>query len=274
MTQFIKFVFAVFGLLWLGSCAPKFVTAIDETIPLEKLPKKKDKELVETLDSLALVKPKTFYSKLSVDYKDTTREISFKTSLKIVSDSAVNAIITYAKIPIVTTMITKDTIKVVNRKDKCYVIQTLNYIKDNFGIDFTYNNIEELFLGRPLDYNVEQKYFVINDPYRYQISSHRKREKKRFERRAKEDIIINYFLTNDAKELKKTTIFSPSDTTEISVDYLSFQADKGIKVPENVLIQIKTPRNRIYVRLEYEKIEINEPQELIIVIPENYEKCD
>jgi ABC-type microcin C transport system permease subunit YejE len=274
MTQFIKFVFAVFGLLWLGSCAPKFVTAIDETIPLEKLPKKKDKELVETLDSLALVKPKTFYSKLSVDYKDTTREISFKTSLKIISDSAVSAIITYAKIPIVTTMITKDTIKVVNRKDKCYVIQTLNYIKDNFGIDFTYNNIEELFLGRPLDYKIDQKYFVINDPYRYQISSHRKREKKRFERRAKEDIIINYFLTNDAKELKKTTIFSPSDTTEISVDYLSFQADKGIKVPENVFIQIKTPRNRIYVGLEYEKIEINELQELIIVIPENYEKCN
>ena len=72
--------------------------------------------------------------------------------------------------------------------------------------------------------------------------------------------------------MKKTTIFSPSDTTEISVDYLSFQADKGIKVPENVFIQIKTPRNRIYVRLEYEKIEINELQELIIVIPENYEK--
>lgn len=274
MTQFIKLLVAIFGLFWLGSCSPKFVAAIDETIPKEKLPKKKDKELLETLDSLALVKPKTFYSKLSVDYKDTTREISFKTSLKIVSDSAVNAIITYAKIPIVTTMITKDTIKVVNRRDKCYVIQTLNYIKENFGIEFTYNNIEELFLGRPLDYKVDQKYFVINDPYRYQISSHRKREKKRYERKAKEDIIINYFLTNDAKELRKTTITSPSDTTEISVDYLSFQLDKSIKVPENVLIQIKTPRNRIYVRLEYEKIEINEPQELIIVIPENYEKCD
>jgi hypothetical protein len=171
-------------------------------------------------------------------------------------------------------MITKDTIKVVNRRDKCYVIQTLSYIKENFGIDFTYNNIEELFLGRPLDYNIDQKYFVINDPYRYQISSHRRREKKRFERKAKEDIIINYFLTNDAKELKKTTIFSPSDTTEISVDYLSFQAEKDIKVPKNVLIQINTPRNKIFVRLEYEKIEINEPQELIIVIPENYEKCD
>lgn len=274
MNPFIKISISILGLFWLSSCAPKFVSGLDESLPLEKLPKKKDKELVETLDSLALVKPKSFYSKLSVDFKDTTREISFKTSLKIVSDSAVNAIITYAKIPIVTTMITKDTIKVVNRRDKCYVIQTLNYIKENFGIEFTYQNIEELFLGRPLDYNVNQKYFVINDPYRYQISSHRKREKKRFERKAKEDIIINYFLTNDAKDLKKTTIFSPSDSTEISVDYLSFQVDKGMKVPENVFIQIQTPRNKIFVRIEYEKIEINEPQELIIVIPENYEKCN
>ena len=274
MIQFIKLVFSVVGLFWLVSCSPKFVADMNESLPLEKLPKKKDKELLETMDSLALLKPLTFYTKLSVDYKDTSREISFKTSVKLVSDSAFNAIITYAKIPIVTTMITKDTIKVVNRRDKCYVIQTLSYIKENFGIDFTYTNTEELFLGRPLDYNVNQKYFVINDPYYYQISSHRKREKKRFERKAKDDLIINYFLTNDAKELKKTTISSPSDTTEITVDYLSFQTAKGLKVPERVLIQIKTPKNKIFVRLEYEKIEINEPQELIIVIPENYEKCN
>lgn len=274
MNRYTKITLCLFGFYWLCSCSPKFVGEATQTQTLEKLPKKKDKELITTLDSLSLINPKTFYSKLSVDYKDTTREVSFKTSLKIVKDSAVNAIITYAKIPLVTTMITKDTIKVVNRKDKCYVIQTLSYIKDNFGIDFTYNNIEELFLGRPLDYNVNQKYFVINDPYHYQISSHRKREKKRFEKKAKEDIIINYFLSNDARELKKTTISSPSDTTIIEVDYLSFQGNNGYKVPENVFIKIITPRNRIFVRLEYEKVEINEPQELIIVIPENYEKCD
>jgi hypothetical protein len=274
MTQFIKLICAIFGLFWLSSCSPKFVTETNQPIPLEKLPKIKDKDLLQTMDSLALIKLQSFYSKLSVDYKDTTREISFKTSLKIVSDSAFNAIITYAKIPIVTMMITKDTLKLINRKDKCYVIQTLNYIKENFGIDFTYKNIEELFLGRPLDYKFDQKYFVINDPYRYHISSHRKREIKRFERKAKDDIIINYFLTNDAKELKKTVISSPSDTTEITVDYLSFQRHKSIRVPEKLMIQITTPRNKILVRLEYEKIEINEPQELIIVIPENYEKCD
>lgn len=274
MPQFIKLSPTIIGLLLLFSCTPKVWTGLDNNLPIEKLPKKKDKELVQVLDSLSKVKPKTFYSKLSVDFKDTTREISFKTSLKIVTDSAVNAIITYAKIPIVTTMITKDSITLVNRKDKCYIIQTLSYIKETFGIDFSYNNIEELFLGRPLDYNNDQKYFVLNNPYQYNISSHKKREKKRYERKAKEDIIINYFLSNDAKDLKKTIIESPSDSTEITVSYLSRQMERGFNIPQNVLIHIKTPRNNIFVKLEFDKIEINEQQELIIVIPENYEKCD
>lgn len=274
MTHYIKSILAFLGLILLYSCSPKVGTTLSNVSEVEKLPKKKDKELIQTLDSLSKNKPKTFYSKLSVDFKDTTREISFKTSLKIVSDSAINAIITYAKIPIVTTMITKDSIKVVNRKDKCYIIQTLSYIKENFGIDFTYTNVEELFLGRPLDFNAEHKYFVINDPYEYIISSHRKREKKRYERKAKDDIIINYFLTNDSRSLKKTSISSPSDSTQIIVDYQSNQALEMYKIPKDVTIRIQTPKNKILIKLEYEKIEINEPQELIIVIPENYEVCN
>lgn len=274
MNQYIKSFIAIIGVILLFSCSPKVVTSVSTVNELEKLPKKKDKELVQTLDSLSKNKPKTFYSKLSVDYKDTTREISFKTSLKIVSDSAINAIITYAKIPLVTTMITRDTIKVVNRKDKCYIIQTLSYIKENFGIDFTYSNIEELFMGRPLDFNAEQKYFVLNNPYEYNISSHRKREKKRYERKAKDDIIINYFLSNDSRNLKKTIISSPSDSAQIVVDYLVNQQFDNFKIPKEVAIHIQTPRNKILIKLDYEKVEINEPQELIIIIPENYEICN
>jgi PKD repeat protein len=246
----------------------------EEIVVAEKLHKRKEKELVAVLDSLALVKPKTFYSKLSVDFKDTSTNISFKTSLKIVTDSAVNAIITYAKIPIVTAMITTDSIIVVNKRDKCFERETLSYIKEKFGIDFTYQNIEELFLGRPLDYNVDQKYFIVHDPYNYSISSHKKRERKRLDRKSKEDIIINYILSNDARELSKTTIISPSDSTEIVVDYKSRKLVKDINVPYEVVIKIITPRNVMLIKLEYEKVEVNEPQELLIIIPEKYEKCN
>ena len=271
MIRSSSLILLLIGSSFLFSCARKMT---ENLMPSVKLQKKKEKELVAVLDSLSLVKPKTFYSKLSVDFKDTTNSISFKTSLKIVSDSAVNAIITYMKIPIITVMITKDSVTLVNKKDKCYEKQNLSYIKERFGIDFSYKNVEELFLGRPLDYDVNQKYFVVNDPYNYSVSSHKKRDRKKLDRKPKEDFIINYILSNDLRELKKTTITSPSDSTEIIVEYKSRQKVKEIMVPEEVFIKIKTPRNTMFIQLKYEKAEIDEPQELIIVIPEKYEKCN
>lgn len=271
MNRSFNLLIALFGVVFLFSCAPKTLGEIAST---EKLPKKKDKELLEVLDSLSQVKPKTFYSKLAVDYKDTTRSISFKTSTKIVTDSAFNAIITYMKIPIVTAMITRDSVTVVNKRDKCYQKQTLSYIREMFGIDFSYRNVEELFLGRPLDYDVNQKYFVINNPYQYAVSTHKKKDKRRLDRKAKDDIIITYFLTPDGKNIRRTSVLSPSDSTEIIVDYTERELINTIRVPKKVEIEIKTPRNHMLVRLEYEKTEIDEPQELIIVIPDSYEKCD
>jgi hypothetical protein len=254
--------------IWtLFACSPKVG---DELMNGDKLPKIKDKELVDRLDSLSKIEPRTFYSKLDINYKDSTTDISFKTSLKIVADSAVSAIITYARIPIVTAMVTKDTITVVNKREKCYTIQSLDYLKTTFGVDFTYENMEELFLGKPLDYNIEQKYFVDHDPFHYSISTHKKRDKKRMDRRPKEDIVLNYILSNDGKSLQQTTIKSPSDSTVI---YEQRQEVNGMNVPKVVHMHIKAKEKGIYIKMDYEKVEINEPQELIIIIPEKYEKC-
>ena len=257
--------------IWtLFACSPRVG---NELMNGDKLPKIKDKELVDRLDSLSKIEPRTFYSKLDINYKDSTTDISFKTSLKIVADSAVSAIITYARIPIVTAMVTKDTITVVNKREKCYTVQSLDYLKTTFGVDFTYENMEELFLGKPLDYNIEQKYFVDHDPYHYSISTHKKRDKKRMDRRPKEDIVLNYILSNDGKSLQQTTIKSPSDSTEITVIYEQRQEVNGMNVPKVVHMHIKAKEKGIYIKMDYEKVEINEPQELIIVIPEKYEKC-
>jgi hypothetical protein len=267
---FFKITIGISFIWTLTACSPKVGAVL---VSGDKLPKIKDKELTDRLDSLSKIEPRTFYSKLDINYKDSTTDISFKTSLKIIADSAVSAIITYARIPIVTAMVTKDTITVVNKREKCYIIQSLDYLKNTFGVEFTYENMEELFLGKPLDYNREQKYFVEHDPYHYRISTHKKRDKKRMDRHPKEDIILNYILSNDAKSLQQTTIKSPSDSTEITVIYEQRQEVNGFNIPKVVHLHIKAKEKGIYIKMEYEKVEINEPQELIIVIPEKYEKC-
>lgn len=274
MIRSIKFVALCGTLLLFASCAKK-LTEVEK----EKLPRKKAQELIEVMDSLSHRKPGFFYTKISTDFTDTNRSISFKTSIRMVKDSAINTLITYAKIPVINSIITTDTVTIVNKRDKCYIIQSLSYIKENFGIDFNYKNLEELILGMPLDYDTTQKYFQINDPYNYTISSHKKRDIKKLERQdrhepEKEDIIIKYYLTDDAHGLKGMHIESPSDSTTIKVDYLTREMVQNYNIPKLVNIVITSPRNQMRIALDYDKAEIDQPQPLFLVIPEGYEKCE
>ena len=89
-----------------------------------------------------------------------------------------------------------------------------------------------------------------------------------------DDFIIKYYLTNDLKELKKITIENPGDTTNIEIKYADFKMENGYNIPTLINVQIKTQKNNILVQLEYDKLEINEPQEIFFTIPENYEVCN
>jgi len=275
MNQYIKSISLIGSVLLLFSCAKK-LTETDQ----EKLPRRKTQELISLMDSLSHQKPDFFYTKIATDFSDTNRNISFKTSIRMVKDSAINTLITYATLPVINSIISPDTVKIVNKRDKCYIIQSLDYIKENFGIDFNYRNLEELILGMPLDYDTTQKYFQIHDPYNYTISSHKKREIKRFDRnerlveREGEEIIVKYLLADDLTGLKGMFIESPSDTTSIKVDYLTREMVDGYNVPKEVYIKIISPRNQMIIEMRYDKIEINQPQPLFFVIPEGYEMCE
>jgi hypothetical protein len=276
MSQNIKYIITgAFLTLFLISCSKKLVI-----INPEKLERRKTPELVHTLDSLFLLRPTFFYSKISTQFQDTNQNVSFKTSIRMVKDSATNALITYAAIPIFNTMLTRDSLTILNKRNKCYSKSKLSSLKDNFGYDFEYKNIEEIILGLPVAYDTNQKYFQIHDPFNYILSSHRKKEIKRNDRprpnRRNEtnDIIIKYFLTVDAKGLKKMEIESPDDSTQIFVEYISRELVDNFNIPKEVTVNVKTPRNNILVNLTYEKIEINQPQPLFLVIPENYEICE
>ncbi len=268
MTRNIKILFVIFILGFTYSCAKK-----NTPENLVKLERKKDKELLDVMDSLKTIQPRTFYSKIATKYKDTTQSIGFKTSMRMVQDSAMNFIITYLGIAVANSVITNDTLTVVNKKDKCFIIQDLKYIKENFGVDFTFTNLEELFLGRPLDYDPEVKYFQINDNFNYIISSHRKRAAKKIDKKDLEEIVIKYYLRDDLKGIKRTIVESPSDSTTINIYYKEHQLVDNYLVPKEVYVTISGPNNNIVLELNYEKVAINEEQTLFLVIPEGYEAC-
>lgn len=276
-SQYIKFLKLTLLIVLVSSCSRKIVL-----LNPDKLDRKKTSELVNALDEIFKQKPDYFYSRISTKFKDTTQNVSFKTSLKIKKDSAVSTFISFAAIPIIQAIVTKDSLKVVNKRSKCYALTDLSIIKNTFGYAFDYANVEEILLGLPIAYDTNQRYFQIHDPFNYVISSHRKRQIKKNEKGKPmdkktdndDDIIIKYYLSDDITRLKRLEIESPSDSTRLEINYVTSEMINSYNVPKNVEIQVFTPRNTISLILDYEKTEVNEPQSLLLVIPKNYEICE
>lgn len=273
---------------FLQSCANRH---LPDTEKPERLPKVKEKQLVAALDSISDLRPETFYSKIKCSFADTNRSLNFRASIRLVKDSVINTLITYAAIPVVGVLVKPDSILVSNKRENCFVKTDLTYIRESFGVDFTHRNIEELLLGLPIGFDTSQRYFQINDPFHYIISSKRKREIKRelkgtraererdrlLNRREnqeeEEPVILQYFLSKDLRSIDRIDINSPEDTTNISIEYLSRDSIDSYLTPNEVHIEIVTPRNHIVLDMDYDKSEVNKPQEIVFVIPEEYVEC-
>lgn len=241
---------------------------------LEKLPKEKDNQLNQILDSLATIKFDHFYSKISTKVQDSTQNVSFKTSVRIKADSAINTLITFAKIPVLNALLTKDSITITDKREKCFINESLDYIKDNYSVEFSYKNVEELILGLPIDYDTNERYFQVNDPYSYTISSHRKKDIKKNERKHERELIKFYTLSDDLTNLKSMRIESPEDSAVIQIDYLTRELIDGYFVPSDVNLYLSTPKKIINFGLEYRKTRMNEAEQIYFVIPESYERCE
>lgn len=239
----------------------------------EKLPKVKEEVLINRLDSLSKQRPDHFYTKLSSGYSDSKYNVSFKTSIRMRTDSAFHALITFAMIPIYNTMVTPDTLTIVDKRNNCYIQEGMSYLKETFNVDFKHANVEELILGMPIAWDSEAEYHQIKDPYNYVVSTDKKRQIRRQDSED-DEVLIRYFLTNDTKFLRKIIIDSPKDTTTISINYFGREMVEGYSIPIEGDINVKTPREDIFIDFKYNKSSVNDPRVLYLAIPNKYERCE
>ena len=267
MNQLNKYGFIFLTLLLLIGCSK------NTTEGFEKWSKKKNVELINVLDSMSAQSFEYFYLKIQTKYEDSTMNISFKTTIRFIEDSALNTLVTWNRIPIMNSIVTPDSVFVSDKREKCYIKQSMDYFKNSFGVDFNFKNIEELAMGLPLDYDRNLKHYQLNSRVGYVLSTHRKRDIRKIEKKGLKEVFTKYTLSRDLKELKSIEIYSPEDTTTIYIDYNTRQYVDGYLLPKEVTILVVTPGQKIKTRLNYKKIRVNEPETIHFVIPEKYEEC-
>jgi hypothetical protein len=261
-----KSILALVVLVLTVSCAKQWSATDSMTA---KLPKLKQKEFLAKLDSIAEIAPKYMYTKLKVSFKDEERKISFKTTLKAVNDSAITAIVSFARIPVFSALVDRSNLTVVNKKDKCYTIQKLEDLTSELGVSFQRSAVEELIYGHALGFSADKKYYMKNDPFSYTLSSHRKSNARK-----KNEIVYTYQLHENKKHLSSIKISVPMDSTDIEINYLSWQESQNYTLPKKVDINVKNPKLSVQISLEYTKLDVVTPEALFLTIPEKYEKCN
>lgn len=267
MTRSRFYIALLFLAVLVTSCAPKGL--LNE----EKLVRRANIELTDVLDSLSSVEYNWFYAKISTKYHDTAMNVSFKTSVRIRKDSLLHTLITYARIPVYSTLLTKDSITMVNKREKCVMNESLDYFRKEYAMEVEYENAEEMFFGAPIAYDKELRYYRVSDPYSYTMSSHRKRDIKRNERKDRREIVTSYSLSSDLKSLKWQKIESPYDTSVVVINYLQREMVNGFNVPKKIDITIYTPRQEIKVEMDYKKTRVNHKEKIHFVVPDKYAEC-
>ncbi len=243
-----------------------------------KLKKKNDKELKTALFEQDHIPFDFFTVRIGVDFESkVNRNASFSCYVKLNVDSTFGGTIKAGPVIIATYKITQDSIFFVNKHDKCYFAENLTYVSSLFGTTIEYDFFQDLILGLPVGLDDDIKYQQIDSKDSYILSSHKKKDYRKLENDRlnvdEDDMLIRYEMIGEDTRLEKIFVQIPSDTTEITVNYVERKIENEFDVPEETTIQILNPKDTISIRLNYGIIKLNEPKKISVKIPDSYSEC-
>ena len=203
-------------------------------------------------------------AKAAVEITDSMdKKTSFKTHLRIKKDSAIWVSITpLLGIEMARVLITKDTVKFLNRSQKEYFIGDFSYINDAFGTDLDYQMLEALLIGNSLDFEEEEQINSRIDRKKelYYLSTIKKRKVRKELKKEKEKIKADgqvIWLDPITFKVKELLLTSSEKGRSLSTTYAEFNKVGEQLIPFEIrfLFQSK-PSNTLDIN--YSKISLKE----------------
>lgn len=200
---------------------------------------------------------------------------TFKTYLRIRKDSAIWATVTFLNVPVLTTIITPDSVKVLNKKDKKYFLGTFDYITDFVKTPIDYYQIQNLLIGNPISLDSTQKHYIVemnNDIY---LSSMKQSE---LEPILNEDKVyfgwIYRYWINELYSPGKTILNNPSSGNSLTIEQNDYKRIDNMPFPNRTDATFTSNKDTILIKLNYSKIKTNEPEEMPFEITSKYNSYD
>ena len=172
-------------------------------------------------------------------------------------------------------LITRDSVKMVVYVKKQYFKGDFNYINQLLNADLDFDLIQAALIGNSADFDDDDskmKPVVDRENCQYLLSTERKRKLRRINsgqdslKRSLQTMRLNpdnfKIINNDFEDVSTNRSFHAK--------YDKFLAPDSVFAPHHVNIEIKAEK-KIDLKINYVRIEINQPQKLTLNIPKSYE---
>lgn len=172
-------------------------------------------------------------------------------------------------------LITKDSVKMVVYVKKQFFKGDFNYINDILNADLDYDMIQAALFGNSAEfYDDDEKVnsVIDRDNCHYLLSTERKRKLKRIMsgQDSLKHSLQTMTLMNDTYKIINNHFEDVTTNRVFNAQYDNFLTKDSVFAPHLVNIEIKAEK-KITLKINYVRIEINQPQKIPLIIPKNYE---
>lgn len=221
---------------------------------------------------------KTLSAKAGISFFVNDRKTTFNVNLRMFSDSAIWISITpLLGIEMARVLITKDSVKVIDRLDKQYFLGNFDYINKKFNLDIEFAVLQSLLIGNKIIYEEDDKdlKFAI-DKDRYYLGNLRKRKAKKVDENPqkierKNEELVSIWLNPENFKITELILTDLTADRFIKGEYSDHQLVNGQLFPMKLdfSIQSERPSNII---IEYTRVQLNEEMNLPFNISRKYEQ--
>ena len=215
-------------------------------------------------------------AKLSATIATKDKENNVTVNLRMRKDSVIWMSISPALgIEVARVLVTKDTIKVMDRLNSKFLIRNYAYINDLLQVMVDFEMLQSLLIGNNFSYLDEKKFrssFV--DGQLYVLSTLGKRKLKKTiveDKEINKGIMQDTWLEPDHFKVVKMLIKDKKSKKELLANFQDFRQVENQLAPYVSTFDIQSFKT-VKIKIEYSKILLNKVQEFPFTIPEKYEK--
>jgi hypothetical protein len=217
-------------------------------------------------------------AKASTQIIFNTNENDVKSNIKMRNDSATWMSLTKMGVPAFVGLISKDSVKLLTKVGaKQYFMDDFRKINELFDAEIDYSILEDFFKGLPIAFDMEEDYILSADNGQYQLSSEKsKRIDKMLKKNKSKGNELLYRCWIDPTHFKcsRVIINLISDNVTLEANYGNWVETQGCLFPMFSTLEITSTTSRIYLKMEYSKVEFNTEQAMPFNYTDSYIKIE